>query len=65
MAGLPHPLSRAGVYTMAFLSVMGFFAAGTLVLRIKRPDLERPFVCPLCVVLCCVVLGVEGLEGTD
>jgi hypothetical protein len=34
---------------MAFLSVMGFFAAGTLVLRIKRPDLQRPFVCPLCV----------------
>lgn len=38
-----------GVYTMAFLSVMAFFAMGTLVLRIKRPDLQRPFVCPLCV----------------
>lgn len=36
-----------GVYTMAFLSVMGFFAAGTLVLRVKRPELQRPFICPL------------------
>lgn len=32
---------------MAFLSVMGFFAAGTLVLRVKRPELQRPFICPL------------------
>ena len=39
--------ARLGVYTMAFLSVMGFFAAGNIILRVKRPDLQRPFVCPL------------------
>lgn len=43
----PKTTTTTGVYTMAFLSVMAFFAVGTLVLRIKRPDLQRPVVCPL------------------
>lgn len=36
----------AGVYTMAFLSVMSFFAIGTMLLKFKRPDLRRTIICP-------------------
>lgn len=36
----------AAVYTMAFLSVMSFFALGTMLLKFKRPDLRRTIICP-------------------
>lgn len=34
--------SLAAVYTLSFLSVMGLFAIGNLLLKVKRPRLPRP-----------------------
>lgn len=37
-----HLGSLAGVYTFSFLSVMGLFAVGNLLLKVKRQKLPRP-----------------------
>lgn len=47
----------AGVYTISFLSVMGFFGLGNLLLKIKRARLPRPEYASTTVVL----LGILGI----
>ncbi len=47
----------AGVYTISFLSVMGFFGLGNLLLKIKRARLPRPERASTTVVL----LGISGI----
>jgi hypothetical protein len=37
----------SGVYTLAFLGLMAFMAAGTMLLKFKRPDLPREVNCPV------------------
>lgn len=42
----------AGVYSFAFLSVMGIFSIGCMLLKIKRADLPRDVVAPWWHVIC-------------
>lgn len=54
-AGQLAPL--AGVYTISFLLVMGFFGFGNLLLKIKRARLPRPEYAPPIL----VILGILGI----
>ncbi|MFZ2804540.1 MAG: APC family permease [Patescibacteria group bacterium] len=56
-------LSLAGVYTISFLSVMTFFAASNLILRINRPDLKRPYKAPIILVLVALLSTFIGVMG--
>ncbi len=56
-------LALAGVYTIAFLTVMSLFALGNLILRETRSELKRTYHAPLIFVvlaLCATVLGIIG-----
>ena len=53
----------AGVYTIAFLSVMALFAVGNILLKVKRKKLPRPERANLLIVilaLCAVLLALWG-----
>lgn len=50
-----HLASLAGVYTFSFLSVMGLFAIGNLLLKIKRRKLPRPERASLISVLLAII----------
>lgn len=53
----------AGVYTMSFLSVMAFFAIGTLLLKFKRPELRRTILCPWWMVIAGLVFVFIAFIG--
>ncbi|HEV2339871.1 MAG TPA: APC family permease [Patescibacteria group bacterium] len=56
-------LSLAGVYTIAFLSVMTFFAFGNLLMRRTRRDLKRTYSAPFLFVVfafCATIAGIIG-----
>lgn len=56
-------LSLAGVYTIAFLSVMSLFALGNLIMRETRKDLKRTYHAPLIFVLLAFTATVIGVAG--
>lgn len=56
-------LSIAGVYTISFLSVMSLFAIGNLVLRVTRPDLQRPYKAPFPFVIIALLSTIIGIMG--
>src|SRR5260221_703725 len=61
-------LALAGVYTIAFLSVMSLFALGNLILRETRTELKRTYHAPLLFVLlalCATVFGIVGNINLD
>jgi len=53
----------AGVYTIAFLSVMALFAFGNILLKIKRKTLPRPERAPTLVVLLALTAVLLALAG--
>ncbi len=56
-------LSLAGVYTIAFLSVMTLFALGNLILKETRTELKRTYNAPVlfvCIALVSTFLGIIG-----
>ncbi len=56
-------LSLAGVYTIAFLSVMTLFALGNLILKETRSELKRTYNAPIlfvCIALVSTFLGIIG-----
>jgi amino acid transporter len=55
--------SMAGVYTIAFLSVMTLFALGNLILRQTRPDLKRTYHAPLFFVIFAMIATFFGVLG--
>ena len=55
--------SLAAVYTLAFLSVMALFAAGNLLLKIKRRNLPRPVQAPWLVVIIAMIAVTVALWG--
>ena len=55
--------SMAGVYTIAFLSVMTLFALGNLILRQTRPDLKRTYSAPLPYVILAMLATMMGVIG--
>jgi hypothetical protein len=55
----------AGVYTMAFLSVMAFFAVGTMLLKFKRPDLRRTIICPSWMAMAGLVMVFIAFVGAS
>ena len=56
-------LSLAGVYTIAFLSVMSMFALGNLIMRVTRKDLKRTYHAPLLFVVIAFISTVAGIIG--
>lgn len=56
-------LSLAGVYTIAFLSVMSLFAVGNLILRFTRADLKRTYYAPLPMIVFAFFATVVGIIG--
>jgi amino acid transporter len=56
-------LALAGVYTIAFLSVMSMFALGNLILQNSRTDLKRTYRAPLLYVLLALVSTIIGIFG--
>jgi amino acid transporter len=56
-------LSLAGLYSIAFLGVMGMFALGNLVLKQSRPELKRTFTAPRIAVFLAFVVTVLGIAG--
>jgi amino acid transporter len=56
--------AMAGVYTIAFLSVMSLFAFGNILLREKRSELKRTYSAPFLFVLSAFVLTVAGVIGS-
>ncbi|HYK09094.1 MAG TPA: APC family permease [Candidatus Eisenbacteria bacterium] len=56
-------LSLAGVYTIAFLSVMSMFALGNLIMRETRSDLKRTYHAPLIFVMLAFGATVAGVIG--
>ncbi len=56
-------LSLAGVYTIAFLSVMSMFALGNLIMRETRSDLKRTYRAPLIFVMLAFGATVAGVIG--
>lgn len=56
-------LSLAGVYTIAFLGVMSFFAFGNILLKIHRSDLKRPFRAPVVFAVVAFLSTVIGMLG--
>lgn len=55
--------SLAGVYTVAFLSVMTLFGVGNLILRQSRSDLKRTYRAPLLFVALASVGTFSGIIG--
>lgn len=61
-------LSLAGVYSIAFLNVMTFFAVGNIILRMTRPDLKRTYHAPfllICVAAFATFFGILGNVQID
>ncbi len=58
-------LALAGVYTIAFLSVMSLFALGNLIMRETRADLKRTYHAPLIFVLLALSATVAGYSVTS
>lgn len=56
-------LALAGVYTIAFLSVMSMFALGNLILRETRSELKRTYHAPLMFVVLALTSTVLGIIG--
>jgi hypothetical protein len=56
-------LSLAGVYTIAFLSVMTLFAFGNLLMRETRKDLKRTYHAPLIFVVLAFFATAAGILG--
>ncbi len=56
-------LSLAGVYTIAFLSVMSLFALGNLIMRETRTELKRTYRAPVIFVLIAFFATVAGVIG--
>ena len=56
-------LSLAGVYTIAFLSVMSLFAFGNLLMRETRPTLKRTYSAPILFVLLAFAATASGVIG--
>ena len=56
-------LSLAGVYTIAFLSVMTLFAFGNLLMRETRKDLKRTYQAPLLFVILAFFSTAAGILG--
>ena len=56
-------LSLAGVYTIAFLSVMSLFAIGNLILKEARSELKRTYKAPVIVVIMAFVATFFGILG--
>jgi len=56
-------LSLAGVYTIAFLGVMSFFAFGNLMLKETRTELKRTYRAPLLFVVLALVATIMGIFG--
>lgn len=56
-------LSLAGVYTIAFLSVMSLFALGNLIMRETRTELKRTYHAPLIFVMLAFGATVAGVFG--
>lgn len=56
-------LALAGVYTIAFLSVMSMFALGNLILRETRSELKRTYHAPLVFVLLALSSTIVGIIG--
>lgn len=56
-------LSLAGVYTIAFLSVMSMFALGNLIMRETRTELKRTYHAPLLFVMLAFGATVAGVFG--
>ncbi len=56
-------LSLAGVYTIAFLSVMTLFALGNLLMRETRKELKRPYHAPLIFVIFAFIATAVGIFG--
>ncbi|MGH7245922.1 MAG: APC family permease [Candidatus Levyibacteriota bacterium] len=56
-------LSLAGVYTIAFLSVMTLFALGNLIMRETRRELKRTYNAPLLFVIFAFIATASGIIG--
>jgi hypothetical protein len=56
-------LSLAGVYTIAFLSVMTLFALGNLILRETRNELKRTYSAPLLFIVIAMTAAATGIVG--
>lgn len=56
-------LSLAGVYTIAFLSVMTMFAFGNLILKEARTELKRTFRAPRRIVIPAMIATLLGIVG--
>lgn len=56
-------LSLAGVYTIAFLTVMTLFAFGNLIMRETRKDLKRTYHAPLIFVILAFISTAAGILG--
>jgi len=54
----------AGVYDIAFLTVMSAFAVAAIILKVKRPDLPRLVITSWPTVLTALALVLVGLAGT-
>ncbi|WP_338877058.1 APC family permease [Spirosoma sp. SC4-14] len=53
----------AGVYTISFLSVMGLFGIGNLLLKLRRKRLPRPEIAPVSSVLLALIAVGTALAG--
>lgn len=56
-------LALAGVYTIAFLSVMTLFALGNLILRETRKELKRTYHAPIVFVFLAMFSTMIGIAG--
>lgn len=56
-------LSLAGVYTIAFLGVMTFFALGNLILKETRTELKRTYHAPFLFVVIALIATSMGILG--
>ncbi|HEX8964867.1 MAG TPA: APC family permease, partial [Patescibacteria group bacterium] len=56
-------LALAGVYTIAFLTVMSLFALGNLILRETRSELKRTYHAPVVFVVLALLSTVLGIIG--
>jgi amino acid transporter len=56
-------LSLAGVYTIAFLTVMTMFAFGNMLMRETRHDLKRTYSAPIIFVVLAFIATAAGIIG--
>lgn len=56
-------LSLAGVYTIAFLSVMSMFAFGDLILKRTRTELKRTYKAPISIIFFAFIATSAGIIG--